>query len=139
MSHLGELLSAYLDGELTGPEEAKVADHLPGCATCRSELEDVHQARMAVRSMPIAEVPSGLVPELEVAEVIPLVRRPLAWAAAAAAALVVLVGLATALAPSPAGVQLPIDDLANQFRARDSLERTFTPIDVAPVMVEGLE
>ncbi|MFQ5967103.1 MAG: anti-sigma factor family protein [Acidimicrobiia bacterium] len=141
MSHLGELLSAHLDGELTGAEERRVSEHLAGCSVCRAELEELHDARTAVRSMPILEMPPSVVPLLadHDAKVIPLFRRPRAWAAAAAAALMILVGLATVLAPPPPGVQVPIDDLSNQFRARDSLEPTFTPIEVVPVIVENIE
>ena len=141
MSHLGELLSAHLDGELTAAEEQRVSDHLPGCQACRTELEELHRARSSIRSMPTLEMPASVVPELAETQagVIPLYRRPRAWAAAAAAALIILVGLATALAPVSPGVQVPLDDLSNQFRARDSLERTFTPIEVVPVFVEDIE
>jgi hypothetical protein len=37
MSHLGELLSAYVDGELDGAEQDKAAAHLARCEQCRAE------------------------------------------------------------------------------------------------------
>ncbi|HEY5578970.1 MAG TPA: zf-HC2 domain-containing protein [Acidimicrobiia bacterium] len=139
MTHLGEMLSAFLDGELTHDEERRVTEHLGSCEFCAEELADLHQARALVRSLPILDTPGRLLHRPDDGKVVPLYRRPRAWAAAAAAALVILVGLATVLAPSPAGVQVPIEDLSNQFRARDSLDRTFTPIELVPVVLNGAE
>jgi anti-sigma factor RsiW len=140
MTHPGELLSAYLDGELNPGEERKVLDHLRGCERCGAEFEEMHEARSMLRSLPTLELPVGVVPEVDPpANVVPLHRRPRAWLAAAAAAVVIVIGLATVFVSGPTGIQMPIEDLSNQFRARNSLERTFTPIDVVPVVVEGAE
>jgi len=41
MSHVDEgLLHAYLDGELTPVERARVDDHLAGCLACRTRLDE---------------------------------------------------------------------------------------------------
>ena len=37
-AHPGDLLSAYLDGELTARELESVSAHLEGCAECRRQL-----------------------------------------------------------------------------------------------------
>ena len=57
MTHLGELISAYLDGELRPEEHNRVINHLDVCASCRSALGEIHQARSVVRSLPTIEAP----------------------------------------------------------------------------------
>lgn len=88
--HLGDLLSALLDGELPADERARASAHLAACADCSAELEAVGQARQWVRDLPSVS---------PLAEVYDLVARQqrrrrgvtaLAGAAAAAAALVML-------------------------------------------------
>lgn len=141
MTHRGEMLSAYLDGELTSGEELRLLEHLESCDVCAAELAQLHEARSLLRSLPTLEVPRGLIPAAERTEgnVVPFRRRPRVWVATAAAVLVFLIGLATVLAPTPGAIEVPLDDLSNQFRARESLERTFDPIDIVPVVVEGTE
>ncbi|HEY1627506.1 MAG TPA: zf-HC2 domain-containing protein, partial [Streptosporangiaceae bacterium] len=41
MSHLGELLSAHIDGELDGAEQDKVSVHLARCERCRAEAAEL--------------------------------------------------------------------------------------------------
>ncbi|MEA3291569.1 MAG: zf-HC2 domain-containing protein [Pseudomonadota bacterium] len=50
--HLGDRLSAYLDGELSTAEQRQVSDHVVSCAQCRDELQELDRARTAVRSLP---------------------------------------------------------------------------------------
>jgi putative zinc finger protein len=51
--HPRELLSAYLDGELTGAEQAAVAAHVADCASCRTLLDDYRAlAASATREEP---------------------------------------------------------------------------------------
>lgn len=46
--HLGERLSAYLDGELTGEELRAAEAHVVACAECRTALDDLrHLTRRA--------------------------------------------------------------------------------------------
>ena len=102
--HLGELLSAHLDGELTGDELGMLNGHLPGCELCQTELAALHGARSALRSLPLLEAPDLGVPEIK-APVIPLhrVRRV---AAVAAVAFVAFAGLATFQTSRPVEVSL---------------------------------
>lgn len=117
MSHLDELLSVYLDGETTPAESRRVASHVNECLRCRRRLEGLHEARAAVRSLPLLETPSGLLPATGTEA--PTRRRPL-WlgAAAAAAAVLVLVATLTATRPEP----IDLSDLSRQVGARAALE-----------------
>ena len=58
-AHLGDVLSALLDGELAPPEEAGARAHVLGCPECTRELAAVGQARSWVRAMPQVDPPFG--------------------------------------------------------------------------------
>lgn len=114
-NHLGELASAYLDGETSAAESLMVVEHLADCERCRLEMADLHAARSALRSLPVLELPVGLLAGVgPPAEVVPLRRRPLSWVAAAAAAIIVFVAAATASAPDVVGITL--DDVSLQYQ-----------------------
>jgi hypothetical protein len=51
-----ELLSAYLDGELTPSERAQVEEHLQSCAADRQLLEELRALRRDVAALPRASV-----------------------------------------------------------------------------------
>ena len=125
MTHLGELLSAYLDGELRPSEHNRVISHLALCAPCQDDLGDLHHARSVVRSLPTIEAPQWVLGgESEVAP--EHGRRPIAWAAAVAAAvLVVTIGIATWLTPVPE-LEMSYDEIANTHRVRASQDGTPT-------------
>jgi len=57
--HLGELLSAHLDGELTADETAELEAHLAECGDCRAELEATSAVRSALRGAPAVDPPFG--------------------------------------------------------------------------------
>jgi len=59
-AHLGDALSALLDGELTPSQEAAARAHVAGCPACAHELLAVTQARSWVRALPPVEPPFGL-------------------------------------------------------------------------------
>lgn len=125
MSHLGELLSAYLDGETTAVESARVDEHLGQCGECLADLNDLHEARSAIRSLPFLHMPDGIADRGN-ATVVPLRRRPQTWAAAAAAVIVFAIGLATLMAPVDA-VAVSLSDMADRHVARSSSEVGFAP------------
>jgi anti-sigma factor RsiW len=135
VTHPGELLSAFLDGELVERERSEVTEHLATCPSCEDELNGLHFARAAVRSLPLVELPAGLVPAVEhPAEVRHLTRRPPVWVAAAAAAILAFfVGIATILAP-PTTLEVRLDQLSDQYGARTSLEPAITPRTPVPVL-----
>ena len=109
MTHLGELLSAHLDGELLDHERARVGGHLQECDRCRAELAELASARALVRSLPILEMPVAVREAVGMApDPSPLRRHPGMWVgAAAAAAALVFVGAAIVTAPEPQQVSPP--------------------------------
>ncbi len=127
MSHLDDLLSALLDGELTHDERihVHVSAHLGTCETCRHELSDLAVARTAVRGLPMLEPPFSVFPD---AEVLPLrrFRRPMALASAGAAALALVVGLAVSGDGTAPAVDL--DTFAEQHTARVVADPGFATI-----------
>lgn len=58
--HIGEELSAFLDGELTTAEVPIVTAHLHTCQECRFELADLDRSRTAIRALPGIEPPDFL-------------------------------------------------------------------------------
>lgn len=109
--HLGDALSALLDGELPRPQEEAARAHLAVCHDCAEELLDVRQARAWVRGLPPVEPPFGFYERLlrgaplSVAAFAaqPRVRRRAGVAAlGAAAAAVTVLGIGS---PSPTPVR----------------------------------
>lgn len=127
MSHPSGLISAYLDGELTAVETRQLLSHLASCGRCAAELEDTQRIRAAVRSLPVLDLPVGLVPEADT-EVVPLHRNRGVWVGAAAAVVVVVISVAALFAPSPPSVS--VEDLSSRFGARLSLDPAFGPAKV---------
>ena len=101
MTHPEELLADYVDGTLDDEQRAVVDAHLPGCETCRDEIELARGAVAALASLEDEPVPFGVTgPVLAEAgrrfeRRRVLVWERLQWAAglAAAAALVLVVAL----------------------------------------------
>jgi hypothetical protein len=58
-THLGDELSALLDGELTADERATVEAHLAGCDACMVELEATRVVRDRLRRAPPVDPPFG--------------------------------------------------------------------------------
>jgi anti-sigma factor RsiW len=57
MSHLGDLLSALVDGELSGAELDRANAHLAGCGACRVEVHALRRLKHELRSLAeLAEV-----------------------------------------------------------------------------------
>ena len=54
-----DMLSAYLDGELTDDERAAVEARLEVSAEWRAELAEVESARSIVRGLPARDAPPG--------------------------------------------------------------------------------
>lgn len=107
--HLGDELSALLDGELAPEEHEGVEAHLAGCEICRSELEATRAVRDRVRSAGPVDPPFGFYERLTSKRR----RWPAAATAAAAIAVasacVVIVGFV--IQPGPATRTPPVDAL----------------------------
>jgi anti-sigma factor RsiW len=133
MTHAGELISAYLDGELTRAEIDVLFAHLANCGRCSAEIQQMQEVRSAVRSLPLLELPAGLIPEADPA-VVPL-HRNRGFLVGAAAAVVALV-IAVAALVTPATPAISIEELNSRYGARASLDPAFGP---AKVIVPGLD
>ena len=95
--HLGERLSALLDGELSAGERAEAQVHLRECPACAQQLEELAVVDAMARDVPV-EAPAGYFDELPGRVRTRLRARPRArraplavWAAAAAAVVMVAV------------------------------------------------
>ena len=134
MRHVGEQISAYLDGELQAGEVRALLEHLALCGRCSVEMEEVQQVRSAVRSLPMIELPAGVVPEAD-RVVIPLRRNRGFIAGVAAAVVAAVIAVAALVTPSPD--QVSVEDLSSRFGARVSLDPAFGPAKVViPDVVE---
>jgi anti-sigma factor RsiW len=58
-SHLDDLISAYVDGQLSGVERSVVDAHLASCPACRAEVAATEQAKAWVSQLPPADPPFG--------------------------------------------------------------------------------
>ncbi|MEN3538422.1 zf-HC2 domain-containing protein [Microbispora sp. ZYX-F-249] len=60
MSHLGERVSALIDGELSHNERERALAHLTFCADCRAEVEAMRALKTRLRSMDPPAMPADL-------------------------------------------------------------------------------
>ena len=51
MSHLGDRLSALVDGELSGAELDRAHAHLAGCEPCRTEAAELRALKQKLRGL----------------------------------------------------------------------------------------
>lgn len=117
MTHLDLLLSVYLDGEATPAESRLVDEHLADCLRCRRRMQSINEARAAVRSLPMLEMPIHVVPASVSGE--RRRRHPGRWAAAAAA-VAAIITITTLLTPEPE--PLDLGDVSRQVGARAALD-----------------
>ncbi len=133
MSHPSEMISAYLDGELSSAEVTQLFDHVSGCGRCAAEMQELQTVRSAVRSLPLLELPAGLIPEADMT-VVPLHRNRGFLVGAAAAVVALVIAVAAMLTPSTPAISL--EELNSRYGARASLDPAFGP---AKVIVPNLE
>jgi anti-sigma factor RsiW len=126
--HLGEELSAYLDGELTTIEMPAVSAHLVECTDCRMDLGDLDRSRIAVRALPGLEPPEFL----EVKRAERNRRRRAVWPAAAVAGSVAAVALAFTITSGAGDAQPAAIELAD-------LQTRHAAVASAPGGVTGFE
>jgi anti-sigma factor RsiW len=60
MSHLGERVSALVDGELSHGERERALAHLTFCAECRAEVDSVRALKIRLRAMEGPAMPADL-------------------------------------------------------------------------------
>jgi anti-sigma factor RsiW len=51
MSHLGDRISALVDGELSPAERDRAHAHLAGCAACRAEANQLRALKKRMRGL----------------------------------------------------------------------------------------
>lgn len=56
---VAEMLSAYLDGELSPKKQARVKEHLARCADCAQDLQTLHQTVALLGQLPSVAVPGS--------------------------------------------------------------------------------
>lgn len=59
MVHRGELIPAYLDGELAGEEKRWLEEHLALCAQCRDELTTLEEVGLLLSEAPLLSPQPG--------------------------------------------------------------------------------
>jgi len=59
--HVTELLSAYLDNQLTGDERSRVEAHLRDCPTCSEDLRSLQATVRALSTLPTVAVPRSFI------------------------------------------------------------------------------
>lgn len=65
--HPDDLLSAFLDDELAEADALAVARHVGACQDCLHDLEELREARTALRSLPDLVVPAAMLDAVPVA------------------------------------------------------------------------
>ena len=73
----GELISAYLDGELSGEEAGAVQEHISSCPVCREEHASLRTAKSLLARAPRRAMPPELVAQIEGRLMRPLWRQVL--------------------------------------------------------------
>jgi hypothetical protein len=142
--HPRELLSAYLDDELTLDERHGVDRHLALCERCREDLASIKELSRAVAEEPIPDVPEELVlriaRRIDEAEVTPYRRRRGIVLPATIAATIAAIGLlavvqwrqqgAPAPVPAPAAPPELQKSSAPEGQARDEIKQDAREKDV---------
>jgi anti-sigma factor RsiW len=121
--HLGEVVSAYLDGELPLDERQHAESHLAGCDVCRDELSDMMFVRARLRALPMLETPLPVTVADPPGD--PVFRRPRLLVGAAAAAVAMVLALAAGTSPGDV-VDLSGQEFIMTYRARASLDQNQT-------------
>lgn len=132
MNHPGDLLSAYLDGELDTSERPAVRGHLAACGDCRAELESIASARSALRSLPTLPAPAELIPAPRVTS---LASRRSRWRVVTAAAAVAAAAV-FGVAAVRGGDEVPLDltTVVEQHSVRSSVDPGVSMLQVSTVV-----
>lgn len=154
-----ELISAYLDGECTDLEAAWVEEQLEASAETRAVLDEVREARAAVRSLPLRDAPADFWERLLAvgpdgesvdgrAATVPAPaapgdlaaqrrrRRPSRWVAAAAGVAAAFVIGAVVFVPHEQSVTPPVATFTQAHAVRSSLQEDAVSA-LVPLAVQG--
>jgi len=64
--HVTKELSAYCNGETTGEESRRIAEHLIACNRCRGRFEEIKLGVKLAERLPLFSAPASLWPDLQV-------------------------------------------------------------------------
>jgi len=149
-----DLLSAYVDGEVTDEERALVEAHLAESSSTRALLAEIEAARDAVRALPMRDAPpefwarildgTGLDADDVVADapapVVSLESRRESrlprWVAVAGGAAAAAVIAAVVLVPGPKQVDPPVASFTEAHAVRNSLDADAVS-SLAPVALQA--
>ncbi len=149
-----DLLSAYVDGEVTDEERALVEAHLAESSSTRALLAEIEAARDAVRALPMRDAPpefwarildgTGLDADDVIADapapVVALESRRESrlprWVAVAGGAAAAAVSAAVVLVPGPKQVDPPVASFTEAHAVRNSLDADAVS-SLAPVALQA--
>lgn len=118
MTHVLDLISAQLDGELAPAEERAVTAHLAECETCRAESAGIAAVRDAVRSLPVLDPPVVVLAR----------RRPRRWITAAASVAAGALAIGLAVAPGRPASPFDLDTIAGQHTIRQGVDPAISTV-----------
>ncbi len=104
-AHMGDRLTAYVDGALNAEEAAAVAAHLAVCAHCRHVRDDLLAIRRVLRTVP-APLPAPALLLHTLARLDATGRRRVRFRRAIIAAAVAAVAAAVLQAPVPEALEI---------------------------------
>jgi hypothetical protein len=138
-----QMLSAFIDHEVSASDESTVHGHLDNCASCRRQMEMLRQTAGTLSALPEIEPPAFLLQQIMTATVAkptfaeklsaaftPAVKTPqyLRWAGAGAAAAIALIAL---MLSQPATRQIAINPPTPEHR------QPAAPSQVKPTIAVG--
>lgn len=136
MSHLGERITDYVLGEMTGAEKTAADAHVRSCTECSGKIEEFQRTFAMLRSVPDVDPPRRIVFETEK-------RRPESWLwrwlipAASAATASVLTALV--LAPAASSPSVASDSIQPEVTNVADAAPTSSPTDVQAVISQVQE
>jgi anti-sigma factor RsiW len=136
MNHATDgLLLAYHDGEIDGPAEAELRDHLAGCAQCTLELDELRYASGEFRAaMAMTDVSAPmLATRAAIAQRGRRVRTGMSGLAKAAMLLLAAAGVLTAIPGSP--LRLAVESAWQQLFVQQAPGTDVTPPGTAAAPV----
>ncbi|SRR5579884_334173 len=107
LDHVSELLSPYVDGQVSPEERRRVEEHAASCAECAAELADLRALKAALSQLPQRAVPRSFA-------IGPRALRPAALSGTVGGFVRALSSVAAALVVVAVGVSLAIQGLPRQ-------------------------
>ncbi len=132
LDHVSELLSPYLDGQVTPVERQLVEDHVRACAECGAELEELRALKGMLGRLPQRQPPRSFV-------LGPRPERPAALSGTIGGFARALSSAAAALVVAAVGVSLIVQGLPRNTTsvAAPALDVASAPARAQPVPIQA--